>query len=124
MLRELLQLLPSWFVSKKTIAQFSTELINKVYQNFNYDAQHLLPGFYFYAGLQIQVKVFRAYSPLLGKEVEYWDWLVYDGFGQVMLKDGVADTRDEGVALAQIWVVEFLEGKVPHHILCEEQIDV
>ncbi|MEG3898995.1 MULTISPECIES: hypothetical protein [unclassified Microcoleus] len=127
MLRELLQLLPSLFVSKKTIAQFSTELINKVYQNFNHDTEHLLPGCYFYAGLQIQVKPFFAYSTFLGEELNYWDWLVYDGFGQVVLKTGVADTRDDAVALAQIWVVEFLEGKVPHHInqgdQREEQID-
>lgn len=100
------------FVAKDTIVQFSRELTNKVYQNFNHDTEHLLPGFYFYAGLQIQVKVFRAYSPLLEKEVECWDWLVYDGFGQVMLKDGVGDTRDDAVALAQSWTVEFLDGKV------------
>ncbi|MEG4497036.1 hypothetical protein QUB05_07505 [Microcoleus sp. F10-C6] len=112
MLRELLQLLPSLFVSKKTIAQFSTELINKGYQNFNPDAQHLLPDCYFYAGLQIQVKPFSAYSTFLGQELNYWDWLVYDGFGKVLLKTGVADTRDEGVALAQTWVVDFLDGKI------------
>jgi len=112
MFRELLQLLPSLFVSKETIAQFSRELTNKVFQNFNHNAQHLLPGCYFYAGLQIKVKTFSAYSTFLGEELNYWDWLVYDGFGQVVLKTGVADTRDDAVALAQTWVVDFLDGKI------------
>ncbi|WP_445246877.1 hypothetical protein [Microcoleus sp. OTE_8_concoct_300] len=114
MFKQLLQLFPSLLAAQEKVTQFSRELSNKIFQNFNHDAQHLLPGCYFYAGLQIEVKTFSAYSTFLGEELNYWDWLVYDGFGQVVLKTGVGNTRDDAIALAQSWTVEFLDGKVPY----------
>lgn len=36
---------------------------------------------------------------------------MYDGFGQGMLNDGVGDTKDEAMALAQTWAIDFLEGR-------------
>ena len=112
MFKQLLQLFPNLLDSQEIVTQFSRELSNKIFQNFNHDAQHLLPGFYFYAGLQIKVKFFSAYSEFLKENIEHWDWLVYDGFGQVILNSGVGKTRDDAVALAQTWVVDFLDGKV------------
>jgi hypothetical protein len=87
---------------------------NKIFQNLKHDAENLLPGCYYYAGLQIEVKVSLAYSTVLEKETEYWDWAVYDGFGQARVNAGGAKTRDDAIALAQSWAVDFLDGKVPY----------
>lgn len=91
--------------AKEALVQVSREISNKVFPNLNHDAQHLLPGFYYYIGLQVEVKFFSTYSAFLEKNLEYWDWSVYDGFGHKMLNAGVADTRNDAVALAQNWVV-------------------
>jgi len=89
-----------------------SRIINKVFQNLNNDNGNLLPGFYYYAGLQIEVKFFSSYSTFLGKNLEYWDWAVYDGFGQGMLNAGVADTENDATAIAKNWAIKFLEGRV------------
>lgn len=41
----------------------------------------------------------RPVSMFLGKNLEYWDWAIYDGFGQGMLNAGVADTGNDATAL-------------------------
>ncbi|MEG4850840.1 hypothetical protein QUB10_08010 [Microcoleus sp. B5-D4] len=93
------------------LIKVSRTLTNKVFQNFDGDEESLLPGFYYYAGLQIQLEFFSSYSLFLGGNLELWRWNVYDGFGQGMLNDGVGDTKDEAAALAQTWAVDFLEGR-------------
>jgi hypothetical protein len=40
--------------------------------------------------------------------------LVYDGFGQGMLNSGVESTREDAIAVAQNWAIEFLEGRIPY----------
>ncbi|MEG4350230.1 hypothetical protein QUA74_10860 [Microcoleus sp. LAD1_D3] len=99
--------------SQQKVTQVSRKLSNKIFQNCNQDARHLLPGCYFYAGLQIQIKFFSASSEILKENLEHWDWLVYDGFGQVVLKTGVGNTIDDARALAQVWTIEFLQGTIP-----------
>ncbi|MEG4445057.1 hypothetical protein QUB47_23520 [Microcoleus sp. AT9_B5] len=106
-----MKLFPNLLASQQKVTQVSRKLSNKIFQNCNQDARHLLPGCYFYAGLQIKIKSFSAYSEVLKEEIEYWNWLVYDGFGQVVLNTGVGNTRDDAQALAQTWTVEFLQGK-------------
>ncbi|MEG4044623.1 hypothetical protein [Microcoleus sp. Pol17_C1] len=113
MLNKFLQLFPNLLASQEKVTQVSRKLSNKIFQNCNQDARHLLPGCYFYAGLQIKIKFFSAYSEFLKEDIECWDWIIYDGFGQVILHTGIGDTRDDAVALAQAWTVEFLQGKVP-----------
>ena len=93
------------------LIKISRTFTNKIFQNPKHDAENLLPDFYYYAGLQIQIDFFSTYSTFLGKDIEYWRWNVYDGFGQGMLNDGIADTRKEAVTLAQTWAVDFLEGR-------------
>lgn len=66
----------------------------------SHDDENLLPGFYYYAGLQIEVKFFSTYSAFLKGYIEYWDWLVYDGFGKGMLNSGVERTREDAIAVA------------------------
>jgi hypothetical protein len=111
MLNNLRQLLAKNFHVNNRLIGVSREITNMIFQNPKHDDENLLPGFYYYAGLQIQVRFFSSYSTFLGKNLENWNWAVYDGFGQGMLNDGVADTRDEAVALAQTWAVNFLEGR-------------
>jgi hypothetical protein len=112
MFNNLRRLLASKFHVKNRLIQVSREITNKIFQNLNHDEEILLPGFYYYAGLQIEVKFFSSYSTFLGKNLEYWDWAVYDGFGQGMLNAGVADTENDATAIAKNWAIEFLEGRV------------
>ncbi|MEG4084907.1 hypothetical protein [Microcoleus sp. S13_C3] len=121
MLERILKFFPNLLASQQKASQVSRKLSNKIFQNCNQDVRHLLPGCYFYVGLQIQIKFFSTYSEFLKEDIEYWDWIIYDGFGQVILKTGVGDTRDEAVALAQVWTVEFLQGKVPFSIVPGDQ---
>ncbi|WP_333387112.1 hypothetical protein [Microcoleus sp. POL10_C6] len=116
MIEHILKLFPNLLASQEKVAQVSRKLSNKIYQNCEHNAQHLLPGCYFYAGLQIKIKFFSAYSEFLKEEIECWDWLVYDGFGQVVLKSGIGETKDDAIALAQTWTVQFLEGNIPSQI--------
>jgi hypothetical protein len=111
MLNNLRQLLAKNFHVNNRLIGVSRDITNKIFQNPKHEDENLLPGFYYYAGLQIQVKFFSSYSTFLGKNLENWNWVVYDGFGEGMLNDGVADTKDEAVALAQTWAVDFLEGR-------------
>ena len=111
MFNNLRRLLASNFHVNNRLIQASREITNKIFQNLNHDDENLLPGFY-YAGLQIEVKFFSSYSTFLGKNLEYWDWAVYDGFGQGMLNAGVADTENDATAIAKNWAIEFLEGRV------------
>lgn len=106
------QQLAKKFHVKNRLLRLPRPIINKVFQNLNNDNENLLPGFYYYAGLQIEVKFFSSYSAFLGKNLEYWDWAVYDGFGQGMLNAGVADTENDATAIAKNWAIEFLEGRV------------
>ena len=112
MFNNLRRLLPSNFPVNNRLIQVSSKIPNKIFQNLNHDSENLLPGFYYYAGLQIEVKFFSSYSTFLGKNLEYWDWAVYDGFGQGMLNAGVADTENDATAIAKNWAIEFLEGRV------------
>jgi|GEM_PF-2279098 len=112
MFNNLRRLLASKFHVNNRLIQVSREITNKIFQNLNHDEENLLPGFYYYAGLQIEVKFFSSYSTFLGKNLEYWDWAVYDGFGQGMLNAGVADTENDATAIAKNWAIEFLEGRV------------
>ena len=106
------QQLAKKFHVKNRLLRLPRPIINKVFQNLNHDKENLLSGFYYYAGLQIEVKFFSSYSTFLGKNLEYWDWTVYDGFGQGMLNAGVADTENDATAIAKNWAIEFLEGRV------------
>ncbi len=112
MFNNLRRLLASKFHVNNRLIQVSREITNKIFQNLNHDEEKLLPGFYYYAGLQIEAKFFSSYSTFLGKNLEYWDWAVYDGFGQGMLNAGVADTENDATAIAKNWAIEFLEGRV------------
>jgi hypothetical protein len=112
MFNNLRRLLASKFHVNNRLIQVSTEITNKIFQNLNHDEENLLPGFYYYAGLQIEGKFFSSYSTFLEKNLEYWDWAVYDGFRQGMLNAGVADTENDATAIAKNWAIEFLEGRV------------
>ncbi|MEG5175548.1 hypothetical protein [Microcoleus sp. B3-D7] len=105
------QLLAKKLHVKNRLIKVSREITNQVFQNPKHDDENLLAGFYYYAGLQIQVHLFSTYSRFLEKDLESWNWRVYDGYGQGMLNDGAADTKDEAMALAQTWAVDFLEGR-------------
>jgi hypothetical protein len=61
MFKRLLQQLPIVFTSKDVV-QLSRQLTNKVFQNMRHDDQNLLPGFYYYIGLQIKIEFFSTYS--------------------------------------------------------------
>jgi hypothetical protein len=112
MFNNLRRLLASKFHVNNRLIQVSREITNKIFQNLNHDEENLLPGFYYYAGLQIEAKFFSSYSTFLGKNLEYGDWAVYHGFGQEMLNPGVADTENDATAIAKDWAIEFLEGRV------------
>ncbi len=113
MFNNLRRLLASRLHVNNRLIPVSREITNKVFQNLNHDDENLRPRFYYYAGLQIEVKFLSTYSAFLKGEIEYWDWLVYDGFGQGMLNSGVESTRQDAIAVALNWAIEFLESRVP-----------
>jgi len=65
------QQLAKKFHVKNRLLRLPRPIINKFFQNLNHDNENLLPGFYYYVGLQIEVKFFSSYSTFLGKNLEY-----------------------------------------------------
>lgn len=78
-LKDWRQLLAKKLHWENRLIKVSRTFTNKVFQNFEYDEERLLPGFYYYAGLQIQVNLFSSYSAFLGKISNTGDGLCTTG---------------------------------------------
>lgn len=112
MLKKILNLLPASIVRKIGDSSFrnlqergeiKTWMVGKYFS----DAK-LIPGNYYYLGLQIKiVRCSRIETGYQYQVEKYWDWFVYDGYGSEMLASGESKTEECAIANAQKWIEAF-----------------
>lgn len=71
----------------------------------------LIPGNYYYLGLQIKIVRHSRIEAGYQYQVEkYWNWFVYDGFGSEIIGNGESKTEECAIASAQKWVEVFVNN--------------
>ncbi len=69
----------------------------------------LIPGNYYYLGLQIKiVRCSRIETGYQYQVERYWNWFVYDGYGSEIIANSESKTEECAIASVQKWIEVFL----------------
>ena len=123
MLKKLLNLLPvsivrkigdSSFASLQERGEVKTWIVGYTKDSSlleNSSDTDLIPGNYYYLGLQIKIVCCSRRSAGYQYQVEkYWDWYVYDDCGSEIIANGESKTEENAIAIAQKWIEVFLNN--------------